>query len=90
MTPQDYVVELARAHNFQCELQTLRSRGPHVQIRIKGLREYLVHFNRPKVYLNDQSAAALRPTAAFYPVLDSGARKSLRTRLAGLWRSSCR
>jgi len=54
--------------------------------RIKMLAEYLVRFNKPRRYYVADSHAALEPSGAFYPAIESGQRKTLWTRLRALRR----
>lgn len=42
---------------LQYQLNTVRVRGPRVNIKIRFLLEYLTFFNRPKIYLKRDEAA---------------------------------
>jgi hypothetical protein len=67
------------------ELKEIRERGPRVTVRIRGLAEHLIAFNRPKIYCDPDSVAQTASALAFQPVIESEQRKSLRNRWRGLW-----
>jgi hypothetical protein len=68
------------------ELKEVRVRGPRVTVRIRGLADYLLAFNRPKIYSDPQRVAETASALSFYPVLESEPRKSFLSRWRGFWR----
>ena len=67
--------------SMEMTLQTLRERGPRVNIRIPGLREYLIHFNGPKTYQDHDSRHARGATNRFNYGIESTPPKTFSKRL---------